>query len=989
MASLILTVGVALAQRTVRGVVISADDNQPVIGASVRVKGTTLGMSTDLEGRFLFKNVPTNAKTLVVSFVGFKTQEVPIKPEMRIILLGDTSELVELVISGYGSAKSIANTTASIVKVSSKTIQDKPVPNVFDALQGKVAGLQVFTGSGEPSQLSSVQLHGTGTLSSLSSAPLYILDGIPVSAGTVMGMNQNDFENVQVLKDASATSIYGARAANGVIYITTKKGAVGERASIIVRGKYGASSLANTDYFESMMNAEELRQLYFSMGLKGFATEEDLAKHRKAFPHDFKWYKYFYRDSAPTYDADVAISGGGGRTNYYISGGLHSSAGLRPRSSYDRFNMRVNLNSSLNDYISFGLKTSVTYDISRSTFGNRNSLYGGLGHTTLPYYTPYDKDGNPYYGEVIPNVGIADINYVADMLPSRSTSLNVSSVANVVLKPIKNLTLSATAGMDLSDDLADASRKPSHFQAKGNGSRSLSFGRSANWTFSNTAEYKFSLADKHNFTLLAAHEYIESNNQGFSASGIGIVDDRILMLSAVTKEKNLNESKSEYAFLSFFGRFSYDYLNRYFLDVTLRNDASSRFHPDVRNGQFWSVGLMWKMKQENFLKDASWLDDATLKLSHGTSGNAGVGPYDYIATSVASTQYGGVTGWGIGNSGNQKLTWENQAKTTLGISLRMLDFLGVNLELYNRVTTDMLMDVPVPYTTGVSTVMSNVGSYQNRGIDLRLDANILKSKDGLNMAAYFNFNYNKDKVLSLFQGRDRWEVANTGVAYVVGKPLMFYYPIFKQVNPETGYPEWYLPGDNVDITTKDPDKVTSNMSPNLNQNTGVARYAPVTGGWGFNLDYKGLYLNADFTFALGKHLINNDRFFSENALLFANDGNVSRSAANFWKKKGDIVQLPSVEAIVKLGRNRFMEFDTRMLEDASFMRLKNLTIGYQMPKSVLAKQNFFKSVKVYVTGRNLLTFTKFSGSDPEPNSNLVIGGNPNTKQMSVGLELGL
>lgn len=984
MASLILTMGVALAQRTVRGVVISADDNQPVVSASVRVKGTTLGMSTDLEGRFLFRNVPANAKTLVVSFVGFKTQEVPIKPEMRIVLLTDTSELGELVISGYGSAKAIANTTASIVKVSSKTIQDKPVPNVFDALQGKVAGLQILTSSGEPGAISSIQIHGRGTLSDLSSEPLYVLDGIPVEAGTILGLNQNDFESIQVLKDASATSIYGSRAANGVIYLTSKRGRTGERATITVRGKYGVSSLANTDYYENLMHTDELLEYYLETKRVGQAYVD---KIRQTYPNDFRWYKYFYRDDAPSYDADLSISGGGGRTSYYFSASMLKSDGLRPRSAYERYGLRLNLNSSLNDYISFGLKNALSYDETQSTFNNGLYTSGGLGFSNMPWYSPFDKDGNRYVGENIPGLRFTDINYMADMFPSKSSAFNITSIANIILKPFKGMTISSTAGMNLTDSFSASGRRPLYYTALGNGSRNLGFSRSVGWTFTNTAEYDFTLARDHHFTLLAAHEYLEYTGFSMGASGSGIEEDRLYLLNQATKEKSVSESFSQDASLSFFGRLSYDFQKRYFIDATLRNDASSKFHPDVRNGLFWSAGLMWKMKEESFLKDINWIDRASVKLSHGTSGNSGVSPYIYMATVGGRGQYMGAPGWGITGPGNEKLTWENQAKTTLAFDLSFFDRLAVGLDLYNRVTTDMLMNVPQPGTTGFGSIMKNVAKYQNRGVDLQLRADLLKSKDGLNLSAFLNFNYNTDKILELFDGLDSWERSGTGLTYVVGNSLSFYTPIFKGINPENGHSEWYVPGEDRNVTTKDDSKVVDSFDESrLIQNTGRLRTPPINGGFGLNLSYKGFYASVDFSFTLGKYMFNNDGFFTENGFKFATVLNANRRIRNFWKQKGDVVDYPSVD-YMRAHDGVAVEFDTRLLENASFMRMKNATIGYQVPRSILAKQRFFKDAKVYVTGRNLLTFTKYTGQDPEPDTNVSAGRNPNTKQVTVGLEV--
>lgn len=985
MASLFLTIGVALAQKTVKGVVVSAEDNEGIPGASIRVKGTTSGISTNIDGKFTL-TVPNSAKFLIVSSLGYKTQEVAIKPDLRIVMQPESTALVELVVDGYGSAKSITNTTASIVKVSSKSIQDKPVPNVMDALQGKVSGMQVFTGSGEPGSISSVKIHGAGTLSDLSSEPLYVLDGIPVSSGTIQGLNQNDFESIQVLKDASATSIYGSRAANGVVYLTSKKGKIGERATITVRGKYGTSSLANTDYYENLMNTEELLGYYLATGR---ASQNYVDKIKKDYPNDFKWYKYFYRDSAPSYDADIAVSGGAGRTSYYLSGSMLKSDGLRPRSSYSRYTMRANLNTSLNDYVSFGLKNSISYDKTLATFNDGLYLSGGLGFANLPWYSPFNEEGKRYYATPIKGLDFADIEYIGDMYPDVSTSLNVVSVLSTTIKPFKGFVLSANAGLNLTDGHGYDGRRPAHYGNVGNGRRNVGFSRSANWTFSNTAEYSFDINKINKFTLLAGHEYLENNYIGISAGGEGIEDDRLFTLSQVTKEKSISESPNEAATLSFFGRFSYNYDNKYFLDLTARNDAASRFGSEVRNGVFWSAGFKWRAKQESFLRKVNWIDNADVKLSHGTSGNSGIGSYTYLATVGAVAQYQGSVGWGINSAGNASLTWEKQAKTTLGFDFGFFDRLRVGLEFYNRVTSDMLMSVPQPATTGFSTIMQNVAKYQNRGIDLQLRAEFIKNKDGLNLGGFFNVNYNRDKILELFDGLTEWERTGTGLTYVVGQPLTYYTPLFKGINPENGFPEWYLPGEDPNVATRNDNKVTSvYQKSELNQNTGFLRFPPINGGWGLDLEYKGFYALAEFSFTIGKYMTNNDGFFTDNAYKFAGQINANRRVLDYWKEKGDIATYPSIAYLkTRESASKSVEFDSRLLENASFMRMKTLTLGYQVPQQLLAKQKFFKGMKIYATGRNLLTFTKYSGQDPEPDTNVSAGRNPNTKQVSVGLEV--
>ncbi len=347
--------------------------------------------------------------------------------------------------------------------------------------------------------------------------------------------------------------------------------------------------------------------------------------------------------------------------------------------------------------------------------------------------------------------------------------------------------------------------------------------------------------------------------------------------------------------------------------------------------------------------------------------------------------------------GNPNLGWEHQSKFTIGVKTRMLNRFDLNLEYYNRITSDMLFEVPLPYTSGMpvgsagyATRYENAGRYLNHGIDLQVSADILRGRDW-GVSANVNFNYNRDKVLELFEGRQSWQEPGGQLAYIVGKPVTFVLPLYKGVNKDTGVPEWYKPGTDLNQTRRDDSDVVSEYTTSLSQNTGINAYTPVTGGWGISAYWKGFYVNADFFFALGKHMISMDKQFYENDYHIRNrEGNYNGSHRlfDYWKQAGDNAEFPSLEW-VRQPNHQSTYLDSKMLENASFMRLKNFTLGYDIPRKSLGKQNIIRSAKVFFTGRNLLTFTKFRGIDPEVNRNVSYGVNPNTKQMSVGVEIGL
>jgi hypothetical protein len=368
-------------------------------------------------------------------------------------------------------------------------------------------------------------------------------------------------------------------------------------------------------------------------------------------------------------------------------------------------------------------------------------------------------------------------------------------------------------------------------------------------------------------------------------------------------------------------------------------------------------------------------------LATGTSGNSSIGNYDNLAT-VGTSQYDAGTGFGIGAAGNPLLGWESQKQTTVGVDMVLFNKVNLTVDYYRRDTKDQLFDVPFPFTSGFGTIKDNVGSIRNSGIDVELSADVVRTSK-LTITPYVTFNYNKNEVTELFQGRNYWVIPNTGVSYVVGQPVSFLYPIWAGVNTQTGLPQWYLPNADPDKfveSNRDTSRLTSTFnSAALQQGTGIQRFAPFTGGFGLNVNYGGFYLSSYFTFAKGKYLINNDRYFYENPNQFAGFNQLN-TVTDYWKQPGDVTTFP------RYGQ-QFTQFDSRLIENASFMRLKALTIGYEFPKSLLAKTKVIKGVNFSVTGRNLWTLTNYRGQDPEVDSNLTLGANPNTRQMAVNLRL--
>ena len=967
---LFIGIGLVTAQVTkVTGTVISEEDGLPVVGASILVKGTAVGTVTDMDGKFQLPNVPSSAKTLVISFIGMKSQELPIKQTMNVILKPDTETLEEVVVLGYGSGKKIGSIVGSVAKVNSEKLSAKPVANAMDALQGQVSGLQVYTSSGEPGSSSSSYIRGVGSLTA-DNEPLYVLDGTPVSSSVMVMMNPNDFESVTVLKDASATAIYGSRAANGVIYITTKRGKIGEKAVITASGNYGTARLARR--VSNPMNSTELLNYQLSHGI---IKQETYDKYINS-GIDTNWEDYFFKDDAPTYQANLSIQGGSNKTMYYVSGSYYFQDGITPRSEYNRYTFRSNLESRPTDWLRFGANFGATYDEQQTslfTYQGSNNLNGGIFGTILnpTYYNPYGEDGSKL--DVIPGLNRYSPYYLSDKQPSSSNTAQLDGTAFIQLNPIEGLTIRSQFGIEAYDFRQTSKRLASHPDATQGGYTYEAFRRNAKLTITNTAEYNFKIKDIHDFTILIGQEGIKNDYQRFGSETTGQSDDRLSMLEAGTAATLLGADENDlytYQFLSFFGRINYALNDKYFADFSIRNDASSRFGKDHRWGMFWSLGFMWNIKNEAFLKDIEWLTNAQIKLSTGTSGNSEIPYYDHLALVSGNANYNDEAGIYPAQSGNEELSWEQTWANNIGLSLGFFNRVNLNVDFYHKKTTNMLMLVPQSYAiTGVGNRWDNIGAMMNRGVEIAIDGDVIRTKDFTwNLSA--NVSYNKNKLLELYNGVEEYVNSTTGLKYVVGHSVREYFMNrYAGVNPANGDALWYTADGELTTEFREEDKVM----------TGKSFDSPWVGGFGTSLMWKGLSLSAQFSWMAKRYVMNNDRFFEESNGLYSAYNQSKRLLYDRWKKPGDITDIPRYGVTAQL--------DDRFLENSSFLRLKNLTLAYAFPQSLLKKTNFFTSARVYLQGQNLLTWTGFTGLDPEVATNVYRAQYPASRQFTLGIDV--
>ena len=977
-AGLLMTAATASAQKLVSGRVTDTH-GEPVMGATVRVPGTKVITTTDANGNFKLKGVPATAKKISVSYIGMQPTTVSVAGNVQVVL--KDNELGEAVVIGYGTAQKVGTVVGSVKKVGGEKVENNPTANVADALQGKVAGLQVLNNSGDAGDINnaSIKLRGTGSFTA-SNTPLIVIDGSPAGTGMLAMLNDKDIESVTTLKDASATSIYGSRAANGVIFITTKKGRAEEKAQITISQSVGWSQLANA--INNQMNSSELLQFQLENGI----ITPDQYQTYKLLGANTNWQKYYFDNAAPMYNTDFSLRGGSGNTTYFVSASYKSQNSLTKVGHLKRYTLRSNLDTKPKQWLNFGLKQSVAYtdrlynpDVSRDELVANTANAVCAAYLYPAYWDPYSEEAKKTHYITFANA--TDPMWERQMMPATINDIIYNGVAYAQIQPVKGLTIKSQLGLYASDSRIFEAHDPSIPALNGVGSASASSLRSSMWTITNTVEYKFNIGDKHAITLLAGQEGIKGSSKGFSASATGITDSRLLNFAGATTPNMPGYSSSKYEYLSFFGRADYALMNRYFFNFTIRNDKSSRFGADNRAANFLSGGVMWRLSDETFMAATkSWLTDLQVKYSVGSTGNSEIGNYSSLGLTT-TTQYNGDAGLVIAQPSNKELGWEKQIQSNVGLTARLFDRVNIDVNYYNRKTKNMLMSTPLAYTTGFSSMMLNVGQLTNNGVEVEVSYDAFRSRDAF-VNVYANFAYNANKIDKLFNGQQSWDRPTYYLSYVVGKSINYYMAEFAGVDKNDGLAMWYTKGNHGNGKTVhefNPETMTKTYSNDLLQDVGKSYYPNMNGGFGFTASWKGLSLNADFAFVLNKYMLNMDYQFSTNNANAKQGFNQSRDMFKMWKKPGDITDIPSLatENVI----------DSRILQNASFLRLKNLTLSYSLPQQWMQTTRFFDSVRIYATARNLFTATKYKGGDPELDGNIALGFYPSTRQYMLGVEV--
>ena len=952
----------------VKGHVVSAEDNEPMVGVSILEKGTTNGVITDIDGNYTLEIKGTASATLLFSYIGMQSQahEVSAKTgTLNVRLVSDAALIDEVVVVAYGTRKK-GTIAGAVSTVKAEKMENVPAAGFDQSLQGQTPGLSVISNSGEPSKAAVFQIRGTNSINS-GTSPLFILDGVPISSADFNTISPGDIESISVLKDASSTSIYGARAANGVVVITSKRGLAMDKAKVTLRGQWGFSQLASGDNW-MMMNTPERIQFEKEIGLD---TGKDYNLLSRT---DINWLDKVFNDRAPLQSYELSVNRATDRLNYYVSGGFYDQDGIAQSSTFRRYNMRANAEVKASNWLKIGTNTMMAYEeIAQAEEGDM-ALYTPISGSRfmLPYWNPYNADGSlasENDGTTWKGTGQNPIEWMANN-PVEHKKYKLLSTVFVDITPVKNLTVRAQFGADYSHSTSFMKSYPSYIINNNSGRAGRSSSDILNLTETLTANYRWTLKDDHSFNFMLGQEGIDYRSTGFQVVTRGQTINRLTNIASGTRASSWQDANTEHAFISLFFRTEYNYKDLYYAEVAARTDASSRFGKDHRWGAFWSLGFMWNIKNEAFLKDVEWLTGAQIKLSTGTSGNSTIPDYDHLALVSGNANYLDQAGLYPLQSGNEDLGWEQTWANNIGMSVGLFNRLNVNLDFYHKKTTNILMFVPQSYAmTGESGHWDNIGAMMNRGVEVAVDGDVVRTKDFTwNMSA--NFSYNKNKLLELYNGVEEYVNSTTGLKYMVGHPVTeFFLNRYAGVNPANGDALWYTADGEITTEFREEDKVM----------TGKAYESPWAGGFGTTLMWKGLSLSAQFSWMAKRYVMNNDRFFEESNGIYSTYNQSKRLLYDRWKKPGDITDIPRYDVVAKL--------DDRFLENTSFLRLKNLTLAYSLPQSLLRKANFFSTARVYLQGQNLLTWTGFTGLDPEVASNIYRAQYPASRQFTLGVEV--
>jgi TonB-linked SusC/RagA family outer membrane protein len=969
-------------QRTVTGKVTD-DKGTPIPGATITVKGTNLGANTNAEGVFSL-SVPSNAKVLIVSSVGLGEKEISLTStnNYSVTLSTNAADMREVVVVAYGTKKK-SDLTGSISTVKSKELEDKPFTSVDKALQGMVAGLQSVATSGAPGANQQIRIRGIGSITA-STAPLWVIDGVPVlandlsrqttTANILSTLNPNDIESISVLKDAASASAYGNRAAGGVIIITTKQGRAG-KTKIKLDIENGFSSMAYDDPRYRPLNASQYlaitREGLVNAGNTQTQIDATLAARGGNNNVDYNWLNALTRQGTQQ-QYNISALGGNDKTTFYMSGGYFYQEGTVIATSLSRYNGTIRVTNKVSDRLT--INTNISGGFVRQHTPLNGGAFGNPVLTSrflLPTKTAYKSDGS--YNILTPDFKTADLYNtvaIANMDKRYLKELSLRGNASAEYAILKDLKFKTSFGGDLSVLEEDQYNNPLYgdgavytgtttfnpgvtYNLSTTGRAIAAYTRWFNWDWTNTLSYRRNITKSGDiyFNVQAGYESNEQRQYFTTLQGRGFSISPLLYLqypSSSATPTTTSGAISEATFASVFGIGDINYKDRYILSGSFRRDGSSRFGPNDRWGNFWSLGGSWNVDKEKFMENFKIFEQLKLRASYGTVGNAGIGNYDWFPSYAFSTTYNSVPGSAPGNVGNLDLKWEVIKSLNIGLDFSVLKGrLNVSADWYDKKSEDLLLNVPLSPTSGFGSQTQNIGKMYNKGVELTIIGTPVRSKD-FTWTVNFNFAQNKNKVTSIPS-----PIIGTFLVAQGYDVQTFYTRVYAGVDPANGDPLWY---------TDSSRKTTTNVySSAIRQPYGSAS-PKFFGGFTNTFSYKGFSLEAQFNYQKGNLIQDTWAGYYLGAGFNAGFNKIVR-VLDRWQKPGDVTDIPKY---IEGGNKSFQSFSSFYLAKGDFIRLRNIQLGYNIPKSILSKAKIDNAF-FYVRGTNLWTWVrdKNLGWDPE------------------------
>lgn len=1015
------------AQRiTVSGKVTAGSEGLP--GVTVAVKGSTNGTITSMDGDYSLQTEPQN--TLVFSFIGYETQEVPINGQKTInIEMHESSIAIDEVVIAvpYGTAKK-STFTGSASVIDKKIIAASQVSSVSKALQGTIAGLQSFSTSGQPGEDASIYIRGVGSANA-TTTPLYVVDGVPYD-GALSSISSQDIASVTVLKDAAAASLYGSRAANGVIMITTKQGQNGSAPTIQLSAKYGFSSravrdydqLSTNDYF--MLQWEALRNSYMDNGQSAESAAQTASSilattatgglginpYGTQYPQpvgtdgkivagatplwDDSWEDALSQDAHYT-DISASISGGSERTKYYFSLGYLNDQGAYICSGFKRYNLRTNITTDLRKWLQVGLNVSATHSV--QDYPKQDDTAIGnivLAARSIPsFYPVYERDlttgeylldenGNRIYDYGNYRKGSYNgYNFAQSMLyDKKEYKRDAASIRGYLqITPLEGLSYKMSLNIDYNSRFAHFYDNPTYGKEPLTGGVEKENVRTTGLTYNNVINWNHTFNENHDVRLMAGQEYYEYNTSNFGGSRTGVITDGYYEPDVASTLSSFYGNSDQYKLLSFFGSAEYSYQSKYFVSASVRTDGSSRFHPDHRWGTFWSFGGSWKISREKFLEEAAndWLTNLTLRASYGAQGNDNVGYYAYKALYEIGSSFGEST-LHASRLETPELSWETNLNLNVGLDFGFWsNRLNGTIEFFQRASKDLLFARDLVPSGGFSSIDANIGKLKNYGWEFTINGTPVLTKDwtwklSVNATTY------KNEIVELptdvmWQSTKKW---------VKGGSLYdFWLYEWAGVNPENGNPQWYYTDtDGSRKITEDYSSLTSDDKVKMGSSL-----PKVSGGFQSDLTWRDLSLSMLFSYAIGGKLYNND-YKSMISVSGGNGSTLSKDMLNRWTPENRYTDIPRLSYDQT---SYFTSSSSRWLVNRSFLRLKTVTLSYNLPEKWLHYATI-KQASIFLQGENLLTFCHQQGLDPEqPINGMVSYRYPAMKTFSFGINVTL